>query len=162
MKPRVVFISGYLCSGKSQFIKTTFRWMYGNVYKQIIVSSIVKEIIGKSTRSELQDTEHLDVTIAGQIMNMIDYGPYSYIVIDGIRQPSIFKHIESYLQDSGISYQCIWLSVPIGECERRFLAKNDGKENISFEQAFENDKKLGLLELEQLWKQNNCTVINNE
>lgn len=152
----IKFVSGYLCCGKGTYCSRNL-----NGYIRIGVSDIIRQIIGQSTRKELQATSHLDKQVAERIYEIIAASAKHKFVIDGIRQPSIYKMTRQWLSDHMIPWECIWLEVPIEECKRRFLAKQDAKENISFELAFERDKNLGLLELEKLWKKNQCTIIKN-
>lgn len=157
-EPNVIFLSGYLCSGKGTYCERNFK-----SYMKIGVSSIIKQIIGQATRKELQDTAHLDQQIVQRICQIIDgrFHPKNKYVIDGIRQVSIYKGITKYLREHNILYHRIWLEVPKQECQRRFELKSDGKENIDFEQAFQRDADLGLLDLEKNWKSTHCEVINN-
>lgn len=157
MKSKVIFLSGYLCSGKTTYYRNNYKG-----YTRLGVSDIVREITGKSTRKELQDTAELDVAIAKKIVDILAEFPNTNFVIDGIRQLTIFTYIAISLASLGTHvFENVWLDVSLEECERRFLAKNDGKENISFKEAFENDKKLGLLELERYWKDNHVTIVKN-
>lgn len=154
----VVFVSSYLCGGKSTYCQDHL-----SDYKRISVSDVIKTMIGKDTRKELQDTADLDVKIAATICTIIakDLVGKVKVVVDGIRQPSIYGYIKQWCDELELGTKTIWLEVPIGVCKQRFDAKNDGKENISFIQAFQRDADLGLLDLEKFWKENNCTIINN-
>lgn len=151
----VTFVSGYICSGKSRYGKQNPEAI------TISVSGIIKEIIKANTRKELQATAHLDYDISQKLMDVVEGEFGQQLIIDGIRQVSIFNSVQVHLDQLGIEWKCVWIEVPIEICKKRFEAKNDGKENISFEEAFERDKQLGLLDLKQLWKENNCTIINN-
>jgi len=154
-KPQVIFLGGYLCSGKGTYCDRILQ-----EYTRIGVSDIVKQIIGKATRKELQDTAHLDSEVGNRIIDILTANPTTKFVIDGIRQRTIYWRIKNFLDiESERLYQLIWLDVSIEECKRRFEAKHDGKENISFEKAFENDKALGLLELEKIWRTHHCTIV---
>lgn len=158
INPQILFLGGYLCSGKGTYIE---RILSPVGYETITVSSIVKQIVGLSTRKELQDTAHLDKQIIDRIVGILEANPHQKFVIDGIRQPSIFWKLQGRLS-TDIVYRLIWLEVSKDECKRRFEAKNDGKENISFEEAFDRDASLGLLELENIWKTKfHCQVIKN-
>lgn len=156
--PQIIFVGGYLNSGKGTYCANTLKH-----YVRIGVSDIIRGIIGQSTRKELQDTAHLDIRIAQSICHTICTNTSMKYVIDGIRQKSIFDRIENFITAIGItSYRCIWLDTSLEECKKRFLAKVDNtKENISFESAFDRDKSLGILQLEQHWKENKCIVIKN-
>jgi hypothetical protein len=160
-KPHVIFLGGYLCSGKGTFIKDNLF-----NHHHIAVSSIVRSIVKASTRAELQDTAHLDKVIGQRIVdamaNEYKRDGTKQFVVDGIRQLSIYTFVSITLANWKWTCENVWLEVSIGECKRRFEAKNDtAKENISFEQAFENDKKLGLLQLEDFWKTTyDCTLPN--
>jgi predicted kinase len=156
IKPQIIFIGGYLNSGKGTYCGRNLKQ-----YIRIGVSDIIRQIIGQSTRKELQATSHLDKQVAQRICDIILTTPSQKYVIDGIRQVSIYNTIRQVLSDNMIMWECVWLEVPIEECKRRFLAKSDSKENISFEEAFQRDKDLGLLDLEKSWKRNQCTIIKN-
>jgi len=154
----VIFLSGYICSGKHTFSKQSLP-----DHTPIVVSDIVKSITGKVTRKELQDTANLDTEIAQRICDIINDNPLKQYVVDGIRQRSIYEYIKVFCKGLDLYTAEIWLNVPIEVCKARFEWTRQGtnKENISFERAFERDKQLGLLDLEQLWKQNHCIIVNN-
>ena len=156
IQSQIIFIGGYLNSGKGTYCNRHYK-----EYVRIGVSDIIRQIIGQSTRKELQATAHLDKQVAKRICEIIDANSSTKFIIDGIRQVSIFTSIIKHLDKKNIAFENIWLDVPIEECKRRFLAKNDGKENISFEEAFERDKNLGILDLERYWKAHRCTIIKN-
>lgn len=155
---QVIFLSGYLSSGKGTCCDKYFK-----NYMRIGVSGIIKNIIGKSTRKELQDTAHLDQEVILKLIEVIEGNFSNHLIIDGIRQPSIYIALQQYLVANNIAYECVWLQVPIEVCKKRFEYRKQGtdKENISFEQAFDRDKDLGLLQLEQLWKENECAILKN-
>lgn len=163
-KIKVRFVSGYLCSGKGTYCKKTGLPV-------ISVSGIVKLLVGSATRAELQDSAHLANIITAHIKERLwlaleiangvrTDNNEPEVIVDGVRQPEIFQSLIEWLNGLGWLYTLVWIETPKDDCRRRFLAKNDGKENVSFEDAFDRDAKLGLLDLERRWRENHgCIVI---
>lgn len=150
---KIVLIFGRICSGKSTYADAL---CYVTKAKRITVSDIVKRVSGKASRSELQQTEHLDIAIAEELCAEID--KYEKVVIDGIRQHSIAWHlINSYGKDN---VDMIWLEVSDEIRKYRFYDRAVSKDDISFEQADERDDELGLSKLASLLE-NWYIKINN-
>lgn len=150
---RIVFLFGEICSGKSTLD-------FGESSMRITVSNIVKRLMQSEDREVLQKTKHLDNIIADEIIEEIDriYGyvdplPHT-IVIDGIRQYSIVEQVQQYLPDNAqVEYK--WLEVDSVERKRRFEARKDPKDTLTFEEAEKRDNELGLSNLFSILKEQN-------
>lgn len=152
-KPQVVFVTGYLCAGKGTYCEKVLK-----EYTRITVSDIVRRISGAVTRKELQDTAHFDELIVKEICDILLANPRSRFAIDGIRQRSVYDGIVRHVSEN-LFYQTIWLDTPIEECKKRFETRKDRKDNITFEEAFDRDNKLGLDELRLYLKKLRCIMI---
>ena len=150
---RIVLLFGKICSGKSTYADAL---CYISKAKRITVSDIVKRVSGKATRSELQDTAHMDVLIAHELA--IECKNYNKVVIDGIRQVSIVEGLITHFGKENIDM--IWLEVPDDIRKHRFYGRSISKDDIGFEEADKRDEKLGLLELQNKLK-SSYIVINN-
>ena len=141
---KVLFLFGEICSGKSTYKPSGWS-------TRITVSDIVKRLMQSGDREILQNTKHLDTVIAEELaIEIWHYSTFAfeneqstpdYIVIDGIRQLSIVTQLESLLQrsypDWTIEYK--WLDVDREERKRRFEARKDPKDTMTFEQAEERE-----------------------
>jgi hypothetical protein len=80
-----------------------------------------------------------------------------YIIVDGIRQLSILTQLESFLQRvyPNWTIQYKWLDVDREERKRRFDARKDPKDTLTFEQAEKRDSELGLSDLFRILKEQN-------
>lgn len=157
----VLIVCGKICSGKD-----TFCNMIAGEYEQIIVSDIVRGFIGAKNRSELSKTAELDKCIARKIIQEIrryqDYVPYIPVVINGIRQPSIWKAILKECAHKEYSYKSIWIEVDDKDLKIRYEKRAARKDDTTFEEAIARDAQLGLAELEILIKKDpNSTIINH-
>jgi len=157
---KVLFLFGEICSGKSTYEpegKST----------RLTVSNVVKKLMKSEDREVLQKTRHMDTMIANEIANDLwhydtfvfeskDTTP-DYLIIDGIRQGTILTVLESYIERShpywGIEYK--WLDVDREERKRRFDARKDPKDTISFDEAEKRDNALGLSNLFRMLKEQN-------
>jgi hypothetical protein len=157
---KVLFLFGEICSGKSTYEpegKST----------RLTVSNVVKKLMQSEDREVLQKTRHMDTMIANEIANDLwhydtfvfeskDTTP-DYLIIDGIRQGTILTVLESYIERShpywGIEYK--WLDVDREERKRRFDARKDPKDTISFDEAEKRDNELGLSNLFRMLKEQN-------
>ena len=152
---KVLFLFGPICSGKSTVD-------LGQQSIRITVSNVVKRLMQSEDREVLQKSKHLDNIIADEIIeeismisNFVDIVP-QYIVIDGIRQYSIVKQIEQWITNStNIQMEYVWLEVPTAERKRRFEARKDPKDTLTFEEAEKRDNALGLSELFSILKEQN-------
>ena len=157
---KIVFLFGEICSGKSTY-------NHGEDSITLTVSNVVKQLMQSEDREVLQNSKHLDTRIADEIaediwyymsfgVGYIDGAPECYIV-DGIRQYSILQLLEQYLQkefpDLPIEYK--WLEVDREERKRRFEARKDPKDTLTFEEAEKRDNALGLSELFSILKEQN-------
>jgi len=118
-------------------------------------------------REVLQNSKHLDTVIAEEIANDIwHYDTFvfdsnettpDYIIVDGIRQLSILTQLESFLQRVYPKWtiQYKWLDVDREERKRRFDARKDPKDTLTFEQAEKRDNELGLSDLFRILKEQN-------
>jgi hypothetical protein len=153
---KIVFLFGEICSGKSTLD-------FGESSTRITVSNIVKRLMQSEDREVLQKSKHLDKVIADEIIEEIDHiFGYVYphpqtIIVDGIRQYSILQLLEQYLQkefpDLPIEYK--WLEVDSTERKRRFEARKDPKDTLTFEEAEKRDNELGLSQLFSILKEQN-------
>ena len=139
---RVTLLFGKICSGKSTYAKAAVKATGGT---HITVSDIVKRVSGKSTRSELQNTAHMDKLIAEELVNEI--AKHDYVFVDGIRQKSIAHQVCKRFGVDNV--MMIWLNVPDEMRRLRFEGRAVKKDDISFEEADYRDNKLGLEELQK-------------
>lgn len=156
---KVLFLFGEICSGKSTFKPD-------GSFIRIEVSQIVREVAKATTREQLQDTAHLGSLIADQLIQQIEMcnnrtfeqdNTIQYLVVDGIRQYSILQKLEQYIdkQLPNFSIEYKWLEVNKQERKRRFEARKDTKDVLSFEEAEKRDNQLGLSELYRILKKQN-------
>lgn len=157
---KVLFLFGEICSGKSTYDP-------GTTYHRYTVSSVVKAIMQTQDRALLQDSKHLTEHIANTICEDISHyhnfvfvdeqTTPQYFVIDGIRQHEILNTIEQFLQRNypSINLEYKWLEVDREERKRRFEARNDIKDTLSFEEAEKRDNELGLSTLFSILKKQN-------
>ena len=150
---QIVLLFGKICSGKSTYADAL---CYVTKAKRITVSDIVKRVSGKVSRSELQNTAHMDLNICEELASEIK--KYDKVVVDGIRQYSIVVGLAA---EFGLeNLDLIWLEVPDEIRRYRFTDRAIAKDDISFEEADARDEKLGLLELQDKLK-DSYIVINN-
>jgi len=157
---KVLFLFGEICSGKS-----TYEPEGKSV--RLTVSNVVKKLMKSEDREVLQKTRHMDTMIANEIANDLwhydtfvfeskDTTP-DYLIIDGIRQGTILTVLESYIERShpywGIEYK--WLDVDREERRRRFDARKDPKDTLTFDEAEKRDNALGLSNLFRILKEQN-------
>ncbi len=78
-------------------------------------------------------------------------------MIDGIRQYEILTNIEDYLTRTypSLTLEYKWLEVDREERKRRFEARKDVKDTLSFEEAEKRDNELGLSTLFSILKEQN-------
>ena len=157
---KVLFLFGEICSGKS-----TYEPEGKSV--RITVSNVVKKLMNSEDREVLQKTKHMDTMIANELANDLwHYDAFvfeskettpDYLIIDGIRQGTILTVLESYIERShpnwGIEYK--WLEVDREERKRRFDARKDHKDTLSFDEAEKRDNLLGLSNLFSMLKEQN-------
>lgn len=150
---RIVLLFGKICSGKSTYANAL---SYITKAERITVSDIVKRVSGKASRSELQDTAHMDQDICHELCQEIN--KYNKVVIDGIRQYTI---VMGLVAEYGIeNLDLIWLETPDDVRKHRFYDRSLSKDDITFEDADTRDEKLGLLELQDKLK-DSYIIINN-
>ena len=150
---KIVLLFGKICSGKSTYADAL---CYVTKAKRITVSDIVKRVSGKSSRSELQNTAHLDQDICHELCQEIN--KYEKVVIDGIRQYTIAMGLAA---EFGLeNLDLIWLEVPDVTRRYRYYDRAISKDDITFEDADARDEKLGLLELQDKLK-DSYIIINN-
>lgn len=150
---RIVLLFGKICSGKSTYANAL---SYITKAKRITVSDIVKRVSGKASRSELQDTAHMDQDICYELCCEIN--KYDKVVIDGIRQYTI---VMGLVAEYGLeNIDLVWLEVPDDVRKYRFYDRAVSKDDITFEEADARDEKLGLKELQENLK-NSYIIINN-
>jgi len=153
---KIVFLFGEICSGKSTLD-------LGQQTIKITVSNVVKRLMQSEDREVLQNSKHLDKVIADEIIeeinnmqNFLDILP-QYIIVDGIRQHSILAQIEQWITGTSqnIPVEYMWLEVDREERKRRFEARKDPKDTLTFEEAEKRDNELGLSDLFRILKEQN-------
>lgn len=150
---RIVLLFGKICSGKSTYADAL---SYITKAKRITVSDIVKRVSGKVSRSELQNTAHMDKEICEELCLEIDN--YDSVIIDGIRQYSIVSGLAAkYGYDM---MDLVWLEVPEDVRRYRFYNRSISKDDIAFQEADARDEKLGLKELQDRLKDVYITINN--
>ncbi len=150
---RIVLLFGKICSGKSTYADAL---CYVTKAKRITVSDIVKRVSGKISRSELQNTAHMDQEICKELC--VEINKYDKIVIDGIRQYSIVLGLAAEYGIAQLDF--LWLEVPDDIRKYRFYDRAISKDDITFEEADARDEKLGLLELQNKLK-DSYIIVNN-
>lgn len=152
---KILFLFGEICSGKSTLD-------FGQQSVKITVSSIVKRLMQSEDREVLQNSKHLDTLIADELIEEIYHiseflEPLpQYVIIDGIRQHSIVEQVEQWVSKSTkLEMEYKWLEVSSAERKRRFEARKDPKDNLTFEEAEKRDNTLGLSELFSILKEQN-------
>lgn len=149
----IILLFGKICSGKSTYAEAL---RYVLKAHRITVSDIVKRVSGQVSRSELQNTGHMDQLIAKELISEIK--KYDKVIVDGIRQYSIVVELAAEFGLDAMDY--IWLEVPDYKRRNRFYDRAVAKDDITFEEADARDAKLGLLELQEKLK-DSYTIINN-
>jgi hypothetical protein len=153
---KIIFLFGEICSGKSTLD-------LGQQTIKITVSNVVKRLMQSEDREVLQNSKHLDKVIADEIIeeiinmqNLLDIFP-QYVVVDGIRQHSILAQIEQWIATTNpsIPIEYKWLEVDREERKRRFEARKDSKDTLTFEEAEKRDNELGLSDLFRILKEQN-------
>ena len=157
---KIVFLFGEICSGKS-----TYQFPTHTV--KLTVSNIVKKLMQSDNREVLQNSKHLDTKIADMIAEDIwHYQVFvfddvhttpEYFVIDGIRQYTILEQLEQWLTKTypDVQLEYKWLEVDREERKRRFEARKDVKDTLTFEEAEKRDNALGLSDLFRILKEQN-------
>jgi len=151
---KVLFLFGEICSGKSTFD-------VGQQSVRLTVSNVVKRLMQSEDREILQNSKHLDTRIADEIVEeihmmhtFVDDLP-QYFIIDGIRQYTILAQVEQWMSTNlpDVELEYLWLEVDQQERKRRFEARNDAKDSLTFEEAEKRDNLLGLSELFSILKE---------
>ena len=157
---KIVFLFGEICSGKSTYPFPTHT-------VKLTVSNVVKRLMQSDDREVLQNSKHLDTKIADMIADDIwHYQNFVFddvhttpdtFVIDGIRQYTILEQLEQWFSktypDLQLEYK--WLEVDREERKRRFEARKDPKDTLTFEEAEKRDNALGLSDLFSILKEQN-------
>ena len=148
---KLTLLFGRICSGKSSYKPKEYR---------IVVSNIVKGIISKSTREELQNTIHLDQKIGEALVMVIDQvaDHVEYVIVDGIRQASI---VEMVLQHYPYA-ELVWLEVPTEERKRRYESRKDAKDVELFDIADNKPIELECQKIFTIFKQRLKVIDNYE
>ena len=146
---KLTLLFGRICSGKSSLYKDSYR---------IVASNLVRGIVNSASREDLQNTMHLDDTIAEAIIMSIDYviDENPHVVVDGIRQASIVEKVLQHYPNA----ELVWLEVPVEERKRRYEARKDVKDVEAFEIA---DNKPIELECQNIYRifEKQLRIINN-
>lgn len=150
--PIIYLIFGPICSGKSTYCERRVKESGGNI---ISVSSIVRQLSGKTLRTDLQNTSDLATDITGELFIAIGEEITEDVYIDGIRQWSIVENILSYYGFNQV--RLVWLEVDEETRRSRYLIGNRSKDNSTFDEANTRDYQLGLHEIENIVK-NLCQI----
>ena len=146
---KLTLLFGRICSGKSSYKPDEYR---------IVVSNIVRGIISKSTREELQDTLHLDQKIGEALVMVIDQVAehVEYVIVDGIRQASIVEMVLEHYPYA----ELVWLSVTDAERRRRYISRMDAKDVEPFELADTKPIELECQKIYEIYK-TKLHIVNN-
>ena len=146
---KLTLLFGRICSGKSSLYKDSYR---------IVASNLVRGIVNSASREDLQNTMHLDDTIAESIIMTIDYviDENPHVVVDGIRQASIVEKVLQHYPNA----ELVWLEVPVEERKRRYEARKDAKDVESFEIADNKPIELECQNIFSIFKEQ-LRIINN-
>lgn len=145
-KPAITFLCGPLCSGKT-FYKTALLRNLNDGQNQFCqgmeISDIVKSILNKSNRVDLQGHPELDEEIVKQIRMSVLSNPTYEHVISGVRQMSILKAFPHA--------NLIWVDASEEVRYNRFLSnkKDIDKTRHGFDIANAKDNELGLAEVKK-------------
>lgn len=133
----MIFVSGYLGSGKTTYAKQVAQT---KGYSVVEVSDLVKVALGQHERSKLQGHPELDKTI---IQELTASG--NDTVVSGARQVSILKAFPDA--------ELVWLEVPEEERFRRLVSRMDNKDPNKTKEAFliaqKKDSDLGVDEVKK-------------
>lgn len=142
MTPRsIIIVCGNIASGKGYFIQNKYP-----DYQHISVSGIVKSLINSSERNELSKTSYLDKRIIEILIEQISC--YDKVIVDGIRQPQIIHALEAHFKNQ--IKDVIWLDVSEETLRKRYESRGHDKDKgLSFDQAIEGDRKLGIGDVEK-------------
>ena len=146
----IILVFGKLCSGKGTYCAPFTR----SGYKQVTTSDIVKRLSGAKTRGKLQFTADLGPAIAQELVEII--GRNSKVIVDGIRQPAIVDAIVSRFGRDNI--EMVWLDVPDDVRKARFVQRGAAKDDQTFDDAEQGDKKLGMDAIERKYKSQSTVV----
>ena len=146
---KLTLLFGRICSGKSSLYKDSYR---------IVASNLVRGIVNSASREDLQNTMHLDDTIAESIIMTIDYviDENPHVVVDGIRQASIVEKVLQHYPNA----ELVWLEVPVEERKRRYEARKDAKDVEAFEIADNKPIELECQNIFSIFKEQ-LRIINN-
>lgn len=161
---QIIFVCGYLNSGKSTFTKHLSL----NEYTQSIeVSDIVKKTlqVDNVDRAILQDTKKLTNAIAREIESTIDQftiDKYSkLLIINGLRQKDIYSYLEDKcLIGNNVFFKTlnIWINCDEKTRKQRFYSDTQ-KNTDTFETAMQKDFDLGIFHLYGYFLSLNNTVV---
>ena len=148
---KLTLLFGRICSGKSSYKPDEYR---------IVVSNIVRGIISKSTREELQDTIHLDRKIGEALIMVIDQVAehVEYVIVDGIRQASIVEMVLEHYPYA----ELVWLEVPVEERKRRYESRKDAKDVEPFDIADNKEIELECQKIFTIFNQRLKVIDNYE
>jgi hypothetical protein len=152
----VTFICSYLKGGKSTFSHLLAQGMdcrspVANKIKVIEVSEIVKKLLNKSERSDLQGHPELSDQIYQEILRAsMDY---ENVIVSGARQLTLLKAFPEAT--------FIWIDTPNDVRYQRFRddksAKDPNSGEASFHKANLGDLDLGIADVKQyIFKRNGC------
>ena len=150
---KIITISGFLCSGKTTYIKENY-----SDYYHLSTSSIVKKITGGKTRGDLTkkiiDESEIIIDLKEELVK------HDKIVVDGIRQEKILRFIHTNYED----VEMIWLQpAHISDLKKRYEKQNDGTKvnDQNFEDAFWRDFEIGICFVYYYTIMNGGKIITN-
>src|SRR5690606_17934316 len=116
--------------------------------KHIVISDIVRKITSFFERNQdssldTQIIEELKIIFENALTNN------EKLLINGIRQKTIYKFICDFFKERGIEHYTIWLDVSREERKQRFLRRKDPKDTLTFEYYDQRDILLGVEELRE-------------
>ena len=152
----MIIVVGQICGGKSHFIDTNLSKEYRD--SEIIkIGDIVRSLKGSTDR--LID-ESLDTAIIEHLTKRIKNSLALTVIIDGIRQMSIYEALRrfSFVSDVPIEKE-YFCTASYEERKKRYLARQDVKDlKMTFEEADHQDTLL-FKELEE-YAQMHFTLIH--
>lgn len=142
LKKELIIVCGSICSGKNTIVKRNFPDA-----EHIVVSDIVRILKMSTNRKDLANSADLDTEISNLISQRIMGCGDDQIVIDGIRQLSIFREITEH-HNVMFDIQVVWVSACDRVRKERFESRGAEKDTfMTFEECEELDNQLGLAEL---------------
>lgn len=139
MCKEIIIVVGRLCSGKSYFIDKVLTQDYPNS-EVIRVGDIARAL--KKSEDRIID-ESLDNAIIEELLKKIRKTSTPTLIIDGIRQFSIYQAVKRFALYSNIFVKSFLCVADYIRRKQRYAARKDAKDSkMSFESADFQDKLL--------------------